>query len=231
MVKQKALKGLRDFMRELVFGMEDGLVSNLGIIFAVFVATKSQSTILLAGLASMFAGALSMAAGSYLSSKSVKELYQFEVKKAKELIKKKPKQASKEMKKILRKEKFDQDEIDIMMKHFIKHNHRTFAINYIQKKLHLNPETGTNPVHDALVMFIAFTLGSLFPIIPFFFGSSMAIMSISAVLTIVTLFAVGVTKASVSHRDWVRSGFEMVVIGMGAGLIGYLVGFVFGIVV
>ena len=117
------------------------------------------------------------------------------------------------------------------MKHFMKHNHRTFAINYIQKKLHLNPETSTSPIHDALVMFIAFTLGSLFPIIPFFFGSSMAIMSISAVLTIVTLFAVGVTKASVSHRDWLRSGLEMVVVGMGAGVIGYLVGFVFGVVV
>ncbi len=231
MVKQKAVSGLKNFMRELVFGMEDGLVSNLGIVFAVFVATHSQSTILLAGLASMFAGALSMAAGSYLSSKSVKEIYQTEVKNAKELIKKRPKKASSEMRAMLKKEKFDQDEIDVMMKHFVKHNHRTFAINYIQKKLHLNPEAGTNPIHDSFVMFLAFVIGSLFPILPFFFGAGTVVMTVSLVLTILVLFLVGSVKASVSHRDWFKSGFEMVVIGMGAGVIGYLVGFLFGVVV
>ena len=56
-------------------------------------------------------------------------------------------------------------------------------------------------------------------------------MVVSACLTIVTLFLVGVGKSAVSHRDWLRSGLEMVVVGMGAGLLGYLVGFVFGIVV
>ena len=68
--------------------MEDGLVSNLGIVFALWVAGSNQYTILLAGLASLFAGSLSMSVGSYLSSKSQREVYELEIKKTKELIKK-----------------------------------------------------------------------------------------------------------------------------------------------
>ena len=170
-MKEKAMQGLRNFMRELVFGMEDGLVSNFGIVFAVYIATGSRSAVLLAGMASMFAGALSMAAGSYLSSKSVKEVYQAEIARAEKLVRSKPKKAGSEMRKFLKQEMFDKNEIDVMMRHFLKHNSKTFAINYIQKKMCLNPSAANNPFHDATVMFLAFGIGSLFPIVPFFFWS------------------------------------------------------------
>jgi vacuolar iron transporter family protein len=230
-MKKKIRNGLKDFMRELVFGMEDGLVSNLGIVLAVWVATKNANVILLSGLASMFAGALSMSAGSYLSSKSVGEVYDAQVLKAKELVSKNPKKASREMKTFLKNEKFDDDEINSMMRHFLHHNKETFAINYIQKKLHLSPKGNSHPMHDAAVMFMAFAFGSLFPIIPFFFGASVNVMIISVSLTIATLFAVGAGKATVTHRKCIDSGVEIVLVGVGAGGLGYLVGHIFSLII
>ncbi len=230
-MKQKMIGGLKGFMRELVFGMEDGLVSNLGIVLAVWVATRDAHVVLLSGLASMFAGALSMSAGAYLSSKSVGEVYDAEVTKAKELVKKNPKKASKEMRALLTKEQFDEDEINSMMRHFLHHNKETFAINYLQKKLHVSPKGVSHPFHDASAMFIAFSLGSMFPIVPFFFGGSISVMIISACLTIAMLFAVGVGKSTVTHRSWMVSGLEIVGVGIGAGALGYVVGAIFGVIV
>ena len=63
------IKNLKNVIRDLVFGMEDGLVSNLGLVLGVYVGGGDTYAILLAGLASMFAGAFSMSAGSYLSAK------------------------------------------------------------------------------------------------------------------------------------------------------------------
>ena len=230
-MKQKMLDGLKGFMRELVFGMEDGLVSNLGIVLAVWVATGNASVVLLSGLASMFAGALSMSAGSYLSSKSVSEVYDAEVVRAKELVAKNPQKASKEMKAMLKKEQFDTDEISTMMRHFLHHNKETFAINYIQKKLHISSKGNSHPMHDAAVMFFAFAFGSLFPIVPFFFGESVNIMLISIGMTFAVLFAVGMGKSTVTHRNCIDSGIEIVLVGVGAGALGYLVGLIFGVVV
>ncbi|MAG60743.1 hypothetical protein CL619_03055 [archaeon] len=230
-MKTKALETFKGFMRELVFGMEDGLVSNLGIVLAVWVATRNAQVVLLSGLASMFAGALSMSAGSYLSSKSVAEVYEAEHTKARELIQNFPKKATKEMKKLLIKEQFDNDEIDSMMRHFLHHNKETFAINYLQKKMHVAPKGSSHPLHDASAMFFAFALGSLFPIVPFFFGGSATVMLISGVLTIGMLFAVGAGKSIVTHRDWLTSGLEIVGVGITAGALGYLVGAIFGVVV
>ena len=226
-MKRSKLYFLSKFIRSIVFGMEDGLVSNLGVVFAVWVAGAGQNTILLAGLASLFAGSLSMSAGSYLSSKSQREVYEAEIARTKQMIAKKPKAACRELCIELKREGFDADEIDIMSKHFLEHNEDTFLHNYIQKRLKLNPERFDHPLKNALAMFLAFFLGGLFPIFPFFFSAGVNTIIMSGILAISMLFIVGVLKSRVSHRDWIKSGLEMVILGAGAGVIGYLVGLVF----
>ena len=228
-MKQKLTSAFKGFMRELVFGMEDGLVSNLGLVLAVWVATGNAKVVILSGLASMFAGAFSMSAGAYLSSKSVAEVYETERTKAKELIQHSPNEASKEMKTLLEKEHFDNDEIDLMLRHFLHHNKDTFATNYLQKKMHVSPKGSSHPFHDASAMFIAFSLGSVFPIVPFFFGDSKLIMATSCMLTVGMLFVVGVGKSTVTHRNWFTSGAEIVGVGITAGAIGYVIGAIFGV--
>ena len=228
MVRKFVLDKVRTFIRDIVFGMEDGLVSNLGIVFAVWSAGSSKTIILLAGLASLFAGAFSMSAGSYLSSKSQREVYESEVEDIKSFIKHTPKKAIGQMRQFLKNEGFDKNEIDTLSKHFLKHNRDTFLQNYVQKKLQISPERFEKPLRNAFAMFFAFSFGSLFPIFPFFLGNSNTIMIFATSITIFVLFLVGVTKCQVTKRSWYKSGFEMVLLGIGAGIVGYVIGFVFG---
>ncbi len=211
-------------IRDFVFGMEDGLVSNLGLVLGVYFGGAGHFAVVLAGLASMFAGAFSMAAGSYLSSKSQREVYECEIAEAEEALKKHPKKYLKEMGKMLKKEGFDKDEISTLLHHFEHHNHSTFVTNYIQKKVGISEHKLEHPVKNALTMFFSFFVGSLFPVLPFILFSNMTAVLIATTLTVLVLFAVGFAKTIYTNRNWFKSGLEIVLVGIGAAIIGYLVG-------
>ncbi|MBU0456885.1 MAG: VIT1/CCC1 transporter family protein [Nanoarchaeota archaeon] len=215
----------KNLVRDFVFGMQDGLVSNLGLVLGVWQGGGGKFAIILAGLASMFAGAFSMSAGSYLSAKSQREVYEREIKVTKDEIKKNPEKFIKEMRIILKKEKFDKNEIDAMCNHFLRHNESTFIKNYIQKKLGLSEERFDMPVKNAFTMFLSFLAGSVFPISPFFFFSNGIAAMVATILTIAAFFIVGVIKTIYTKQNWFRSGIEIFIIGIVAGIIGYLVGF------
>ncbi len=219
---------LRGVVRDFVFGMEDGLVSNLGLVLGVYVGGGSASVIILAGLASMFAGAFSMSAGSYLSAKSQREVYEAEIKAAEREVKKNPLKHLTEMSVLLRKEGFDKKEVDVICTHFARHNQKTFAKNYIQKKVGLFKRRFDLPWQNAITMFFSFLAGSAFPIVPFILFTGMEAAVIATVLTIITLFTVGVAKTRYTGRAWYTSGLEVVLVGLGAGIIGYVVGLLVG---
>jgi vacuolar iron transporter family protein len=215
---------LSSLIRDFVFGMEDGLVSNLGLVLGVYVGGGSSYAIILAGLASMFAGAFSMSAGSYLSAKSQREVYEQEISSTKRRLKKHPKESLEEMKDILKMEGFSQREIKVMCNHFSRHNESTFTRNYIQKKLGLSEARFELPLKNAFMMFVSFLVGSIFPIAPFIFSGKDTAVWIAPILAIILLFIVGWVKSVYTNRNWLKSGLEIVLVGVGAGVIGYLVG-------
>tara|TARA_Y100000310_G_scaffold124700_1_gene123470 strand:- start:89443 stop:90123 length:681 start_codon:yes stop_codon:yes gene_type:complete len=219
---------VKEQIRDFVFGMEDGLVSNLGLVLGVY-AGGAGSAVVLAGLASMFAGAFSMSAGSYLSAKSQREIYECEIQEAEKSLKENPQKYLKEMSILLKKEGFDEDEIKALLHHFEHHNHSTFVTNYIQKKVGITEGKLEHPLKNSITMFFSFIGGSIFPVAPFIFldGSNAAILATS--LTIVMLFAVGLTKTYYTKRSKFKAGMEVVLVGLGAALIGYLIGRLIGI--
>lgn len=219
----------RDVVRDLVFGMQDGLISNLGIVLGVWQSGGSKIAILVAGLASMFAGAFSMSAGSYLSAKSQREVYEQEITATKKMLKDNPKKYLHQMRTILKGEKFNDAEVEVMLRHFEKHDHSSFNKNYIQKKLGLSEQRFDLPLKNAAAMFFSFLIGSLFPIVPFvFLGNSTAAVT-AVVLTTIALFFIGWAKTFYTKLNWLKSGTEIVIVGLGAGIIGYLVGFIFSL--
>lgn len=220
------LESCKGLVRDFVFGMEDGLVSNLGIVLGVYIGGAGPFAVVLAGLASMFAGAFSMSAGSYLSAKSQREVYEHEIEEAERVLKENPKKYLREMKKILKSEGFDKDEIDALLHHFEHHNHSTFTTNYIQKKVGITEEKLDHPLRGAATMFLSFFVGSLFPILPFILFEGMNAVTFAIVLTIMALFLVGWAKTFYTKRNWFKSGFEIVIVGIGAGIIGYVVGWI-----
>ncbi len=220
----------KDVVRDFVFGMQDGLISNLGLALGVWQGGGGQFAIVLAGLASMFAGAFSMSAGSYLSAKSQREVYEEEIRVTKAKLKRNPKQCLLEMESILKKEGFGEKERAMMCQHFIEHDRSTFTKNYIQKKLGLSEERFDFPLKNAFTMFLSFIVGSLFPILPFVFFTDWTAAIVAIVLTAGALFIVGWAKAWYTKLNWLKSGLEIVLVGVGAGIIGYSVGWVLSVV-
>lgn len=218
---------IKNVIRDFVFGMEDGLVSNLGLVLGVYIGGGNTFAIILAGLASMFTGAFSMSAASYLSAKSQREVFENEIKTAELNLKKNPGQFLKEMEKILKQEGFDEDEIKVMCNHFKKHNTSTFFKNYIQKKLGLAKKRFDLPLRNAFAMFLSFLVGSLFPITPFILFNKDIAIFVAGLLTILALFIVGFVKTLFTKKNWFKSGIEIAAIGLLAGLLGYVVGLLF----
>ena len=225
-MKPTLFQDTRTLVRDFVFGMEDGLVSNLGLVLGVWQGGGGQFAIVLAGLASMFAGAFSMSAGSYLSAKSQREVYEQEIRATKKFLKSNPQQCLLEMQGILKAEGFSAPEVKMMCRHFVQHDQSTFTKNYIQKKLGLSEARFEFPLKNAAMMFFSFLAGSLFPILPFVLTSESTAAILAPVVTIAALFLVGWAKTVYTKRSWLKSGIEIVLVGVGAGIIGYIVGLV-----
>lgn len=225
---------VKDVIRDFVFGMEDGLVSNLGLVLGVAAGGGDASVIVLAGAASMFAGAFSMSAGSYLSSKSQREVYEHEIESTKESLMQNPRKCYQEMRSSLVKEGLNKGEVDSLLKKSSRYKHPEFVCNYmVQKKVGISKEKLEVPLKNAFAMFFSFLLGSAFPLFPFLiskFGDLSLLQAgiTASALTIAALFGVGWAKTSYTKLNRFKSGIEVVFIGLSAGLIGYLVGWLVG---
>src|SRR3989338_6772361 len=190
----------KEVIRDFVFGMEDGLVSNLGLVLGVAAGGGDASVILLAGAASMFAGAFSMSAGSYLSSKSQREVYEHEIETAREGLEKNPRKCYEEIRSSWMKEGLSKEGIDRLLKKSSRYKHPEFVCNYmVQKKVGISKEKLEIPLKNALVMFFSFLLGSAFPLLPFLVSkfnyiSLFQAAVVAASLTIAALFGVGWAK-------------------------------------
>ncbi len=218
-------RGLSELMRDFVFGIEDGLVSNLGLVLGVYVGGGSNLMVVLAGLASMFAGAFSMSAGSYLSAKSQREVYEQEITSTRKYLEKNPQKCIGEMKSILVKEGLSRKEIGSLFKDHSRKKHPEFICNYlVRKKVGISKKKLDLPFRNAFTMFLSFLVGSAFPITPFILSSGMTAVTYAIVLTIIVLFLVGLSKTYYTKRNWFKSGIEIVLVGIGAGIIGYLIG-------
>ena len=225
---------VKEVIRDFVFGMEDGLVSNLGLVLGVYVGGGDAFIIILAGFASMFTGAFSMSAGSYLSSKSQREVYEHEIETAREDLTKNPRKCYEEMRSSWMKEGLSKEEIDRLLKKSSRYKHPEFVCNYmVQKRVGISKEKLEVPLKNAIAMFFSFLVGSAFPIFPFLISKLNHLQLfpaavISSTLTIAALFGVGLAKTSYTKLNWFKSGVEVVFIGLAAGIIGYIVGVAVG---
>src|SRR5262249_54449011 len=91
-------------------------------------------------------------------------------------------------------------------------------------ELGLGDEAFENPYTIGITMGISFLLGSLVPLIPYFIFLPTTALLVSTIASIAFLFALGAFKTRITRRSWFRSGAEMLIIGMGSALIGYILG-------
>jgi len=218
-------------VRDMIFGANDGLVSTLAFVAGVFGAITNPSIILLSGVAELFAGTISMAVGSYQSSKSELEVLEKENQRKKVKKGTTAEEERKELIKFYEAEGFKKGEADAIVDRIVKEKELPTQADTLEE-LGLAPEELGSPVKAGVLCGVSFGLAALVPILPFVFPLNRWESLIASVIgTMATLFGVGAMKTIFSRKNWVWSGLEMMIIGASAAAITYMIGTLFSLIV
>jgi vacuolar iron transporter family protein len=221
-------EGKRQRLRELVFGLEDGLVSTMGVITGIASGTGLRVVVILSGLVVIFVEALSMAAGSFLSSKSEAELEKKMLEEELHEIRTEPEKERRELMEYYEQRGFSGPEASMITERFMA-DEGLLLEEMSHRELGIHPQRTENPLRNASVMWVAYMMGGIVPLIPYLlFDVARSTIVLSVGVTALALFLVGAAKGRVVGLGRARSGLEMALIGMGAGAIGYAVGAVAG---
>jgi len=184
-----------------------------------------KGNIIAAGLSGVIAGAISMGIGAYISSKSEIEHYQSEIKKEEQEIEQVPEIEKEEARQIYQKKAaFTDNEVDMIVNR-IASDKKTLLDTMKKEELGLFEERFEQPVKVGVIMFAAFVAGGIIPVTPFLLiQQSISSLIVSIALTFTSLFIIGVWKTTLTDRNWLTSGLEMVGIGSLATVIPYIIG-------
>jgi VIT1/CCC1 family predicted Fe2+/Mn2+ transporter len=223
--EKKEIIESRARIREFVFGIQDGLISTVGLLTGIQGATESNVVVIITGLTAMFSGAISMAAGSYLSSNAQKEIFEKELRDAEVLAEKEPYLAAEGLLRTLSQEGLPREQSYNVVKELLREQ-RVFLRTFQEKVFGLGSAEINRPFQAALVMGLSFIVGALVPILPYLMMSGMAALYLSILLSAVTLFGVGFFKGHLAGKSTLLSGLQFFTIAVGAGVLGYLIGLV-----
>jgi VIT1/CCC1 family predicted Fe2+/Mn2+ transporter len=214
-------------LRAAVFGVNDGLVSNLSLVMGFAGASADAEFILLAGLSGLLAGASSMAAGEYVSMKAQRELFERQIELEAAELAVTPEEEMAELALIYRAKGLNKEEADRLASRLTE-NPDVALDTLIREELGLDPHELGNPISAAVGSFVAFACGAIIPVIPFFFGASTELVALSIVLSGVALFSVGALLSLFTGRDVLFSGFRQLLIGAVAATITFGLGSLIG---
>ncbi len=216
-------------LRAVIFGVSDGLVSNLSLVMGVAGAASSQPRfILLAGIAGLIAGASSMAAGEYISMQSQRELFERQIELERAELEAMPEEEEAELAAVYRTKGFTEEEA-ARIAHRLFADPETALDTLVREELGLDPDDLGSPWGAAIGSFIAFGFGALVPVVPYLFGTGGPAFYLALGLSLVGLFAVGAGVSLLTGRSAMYSGLRQVGIGAAAAAITYTVGTIIGV--
>ncbi len=176
-----------------------------------------------AGFTAMFAGAIFMSAGVYLSSSAEKEIFGKELREGEDLAEREPYLAAEGLLRALNQEGLKREQSYRIVK-LLAQEERVFLRTFQEKVFGLGTAEINRPPQAALVMGLSFIVGAMIPLLPFLTLPGMNALYLSIALAAVTLFSVGALKGHLAARSLFRSGLEFFFIAIGAALLGYLMG-------
>jgi len=208
--------------KEFILGGQDGLVNVLGVILGIAVATNDARLVIIAGLAAAFAESFSMAAVAYTSAKAEEDYYQSQKEKELDEIKTIPKMETQEVYDIYSKKGFQGKLLNDIVK-TITSNKKMWLDTMMKEELNLSDEF-INPIKSAIIVGLAAIVGSIIPLIPFFFTNINTAIIYSIIISAIALFITGAIEAKITVGHWIKKGIQLTLIGMGAALIGFVIG-------
>ncbi len=215
------------WLRPAVFGASDGLVSNFALIAGVAGGTGAQgrSTVVLAGLAGLAAGACSMAAGEYTSVASQSELAEAEIEVERRELLARPKAEQEELAQLYMSRGLTPALAREVAAQLSSDPERALQI-HAREELGVDPDALPSPRVAALSSFLAFAAGALLPLLPYLLGAATLLPAL--VVALLGLFLCGALVSRITVRPWWYSGLRQLVLGAAAAAVTYGVGSLIG---
>jgi VIT1/CCC1 family predicted Fe2+/Mn2+ transporter len=214
--------------RAAVFGVNDGLVSNLALVLGMAGAGPSPSVVRLAGLVGLLGGAFSMAAGEYVSMKAQRELLERELAIERVELARRPENERRELAQIYRSRGVAADVADRLATEMMSDPELALE-THAREELGIDPTELGSPVQAAATSFGAFAAGAVVPVVPWFFTQGAAAVAASIVAGIVTALLIGILLARFTERPVVPSALRQLVIAALAAGIPYAIGSAVGV--
>ena len=215
-------------LRAAVFGVNDGLVSNASLILGVAGASSDPRLVLVSGVAGLAAGAFAMAAGEYVSVRSQRELFEYQIGLERDELKQYPEAEAQELALIYAAKGLPRKQAKQLADQIVadpQHALDTLA----REELGLNPADLGSPLGAATSSFLAFAVGAALPLAPFALASGPQALYVGMGVTAVALFAIGAILSLFTGRSAWYSGVRMLALGALAGAVTFGIGRLFGV--
>lgn len=209
-------------LRNVVYGFNDGLTANFGLVMGVLGANVPATIVLLSGLAGLVADALSMGASGYLAAKSEREVYEHEIALEREEIALMPEVELEELA-LLYEAKGMPPEAARRAAQQVMADPQIALQEKAREELGIAGEFAS-PLREGLLTGIATAFGALIPVVPFFFGMNPFTIGTSFAISMFSHFAVGAARSLFTGRGLLRSGLDMFLVGLGVAVVGYIAG-------
>lgn len=216
-------------LRAAVLGMDDGLVSNFCLVMGVAGASPDGHAIVIAGLAGLLAGSISMALGEWLSVQSTRELYAKQIAIETEELAAAPEEEAEELVLIYRSKGVADDQARAIAGQIVSGDRRAAIDVLAREELGIDPQDlGGSAWIAAGTSFAMFAIGALVPLVPFAFLSGTAAVIGAAILGALALFGVGAAITVITGQPALRAGSRQLAIGIAAAAVTFGVGRLLG---
>jgi len=209
-------------LRNVVYGFNDGLTANFGLVAGVLGADVGAHAVIVSGIAGTIADALSMGSSGYLAAKSEREVYEHELAMEAAEIKLMPEVEEEELALLYEAKGIAPETARAMAADVIADPERALA-EKAREELGIGEET-TTPLREAWVTGTATAFGAIIPVAPFFLLDHWAAIWTSFTISMLSHFAVGAARSVFTGRSIFRSGLDMFLVGLGVAAAGYVVG-------
>ncbi|HJR42674.1 MAG TPA: VIT1/CCC1 transporter family protein [Gemmatimonadaceae bacterium] len=212
------------FLRNVVYGFNDGLTANFGLVAGVIGASVAEQHefVIVAGVAGVIADALSMGSSGYLAAKSEQEVYAHEIAMERQEIELMPEVERDELALIYEAKGMHADSAHALATEVMADPKRMLD-EQVQEELGIGEQT-TSPLREGWITGLATAVGALIPVFPFIVLDGRTAIVVAFVIAMLSHFLVGAARSVFTGRGIFRSGFDMFVVGLGVAIVGYYVG-------
>ena len=212
------------FLRNVVYGFNDGLTANFGLVAGVIgaTATAQHEAVVVAGVAGAIADALSMGSSGYLAAKSEQEVYAHEIAMERDEIALMPEVERDELA-LIYESKGMAPETARELATQVMADPKRMLDEQVQEELGIG-DPHMSPLREGWVTGLATAFGAVIPVFPFFVLSGTLAIVVSFTLSMASHFLVGAARSVFTGRGLLRSGLDMFVVGLGVAVVGYFVG-------